>query len=287
MSAPSKNPESSQVSVYVPAYNAEKYLEGCLNGIKRQTCPPAGIYVVDDGCTDSSASIAREMGAEVLKQPENLGLSMGRRRAFEEIETPYIAALDADCVPEPQWLEILMGDMTDPTTAGTSGKLLEFPSENPVDRWRGKHMIQHWGEDKIINPLHLFGNNTLFRRDAVLEAGNYPKGKEYRTNNEDYYISRRLRERGYKIVYNPASIVYHHRKDSKHTLFKTYWNWFFLHRPRPDSPKNLFRKTIDNIYWTTRFLGRDIRERDGKLALLDMQFLISQGYWDYHYFRRH
>lgn len=273
-----------RVSVYVPVYNAERYIEKCLTGIKAQTYPIEDTIVIDDGSTDRSMDIARDMGVRVISQPGNLGLSLARRRAFDEIETPLIAALDADCVPEPNWLGTLIPDMKNPAVAGTSGKLLEFQTDTHVDRWRKVHMVQHWGDRRLNSPLHLFGNNTLFRKDAICDAGNYPTGSEYKTNNEDYYISRRLRERGYQIIYNPQALVYHHRRDDRESLFRTYWNWFFLHRSLPNSPGGIWKKAKDNCHWTVEFLKRDIKTADWRLAALDLDFFYEQCLLDLRYF---
>ncbi len=276
--------EPNRVTVYVPVYNAERYLEGCLKGIQAQTHPVDEIVVVDDGSTDGSADIARRCGARIIAQSTNLGLSQARRRAFAEIQTPFIAALDADCIPEPDWLDTLMPDFENPSIGGTSGKLIEFHADCPVDRWRKVHMVQHWGDRRMNAPLHLFGNNTVFRRDAVLEAGNYPEGAEYRTNNEDYYMTRRLRERGYHIIYNPQAIVYHHRRDSVESLFRTYWNWFFLHRPRPDSLRGLWQKARDNASRSVEFMKKDVRTRDRHLFTLDLLFFLEQSRLDFRYY---
>ncbi len=273
-----------RISVYVPAYNAAMYLDKCLSGIKTQTYPIEEIVVVDDGSTDRTVEIASAHGVRIISQPTNQGLSQARRRAFEEISAPFIAALDADCVPEPNWLAILINDMKDPSVAGTSGKLLEFQTEKPVDRWRKVHMQQHWGDRRQTSLLHLFGNNTLFRKSAVLDVGSYPEGPEYRTNNEDYYISRRLREFGYRIIYNPQAIVYHHRVDTRASLFRTYWNWFYLHRPCPDSLRGLVNKAKDNADRTIEFLKRDFRAHDRNLMMLDLVFFFDQCSLDLQHF---
>ncbi|MBN2055244.1 glycosyltransferase family 2 protein [bacterium] len=278
---------SADVAVYIPVYNGERYLGDCLRGVLAQTHPVADLVVIDDGSTDRSARIATELGVRVITQPGNCGLSMGRRRAFEEITCPLIASLDVDCVPDPEWLGILVRELENPVVAGAAGKLLEFHQDTAVDRWRARHMIQHWGNVRLVSPLMLFGNNNVFRREAVLRVGNYPTAAEYHTNNEDYYISRRLREWGYRIIYNPAAIVHHHRRDTVQSLFRTYWNWFLLHRPRPDSRRGLWRKSLDNISWTAKFLKQDRKAGDGELARLSVRFMYEQSRLDMkYYFKR-
>ncbi len=272
------------ISVYIPAYNAEQYLEKCLAGVKAQTYPIKEIIVIDDGSTDATAEIARDMGARLMQQPGNSGLSRARRRAFEEIDAEYLAALDSDCVPEPDWLEILANDIQHPYIAGSSGKLIEFYTKNPVDLWRKIHMPQNWGNNRILSPLLVFGNNTLFRRETVLSVGNYPSSDFYRTNNEDYYISRKLYERGYALVYNPSAVVQHHRRDNVSSLFRTYWRWFFLHKPRPDSLKNFWRKGKENIATTRKFMLQDWRRRDFRLVFLSFLCLFYQTDLDIKYF---
>ncbi|MCX7919858.1 MAG: glycosyltransferase family 2 protein [bacterium] len=269
------------VSVYIPAYNVEKYLATCIEYIQKQTYPVSEILVIDDGSTDTTADIAKQYPVKLIQHQQNQGLAAVRNTGVKNAKYDYVASLDADCIPEPDWLERLMVYFDQEQVAGVSGKLIEKHQTDIPDRWRAIHMKQYWeGEEVITNPMHLFGNNTVFYRPALAEVGFYKDTPEYRTNNEDYYISRKLLEAGYTIIYDPKSVVYHLRHDNYTSLFRTYWRWFFLHRPRPDSIRGFLHKGITNLVYFRNFLREDLDAGRFNLIIADCLFLWYQTVYD-------
>lgn len=84
----------AQVTVVVPAYNAEHTLAETLESV-RANISPARIIVVDDGSTDSTATIARACGVDLIQQA-NLGAADARAVGIRAVETKYLIALDSD-----------------------------------------------------------------------------------------------------------------------------------------------------------------------------------------------
>lgn len=95
-----------RVSVVVPCYNGEAYLERTLQSALDQTLPPREVIVVDDGSTDGSATVAQRFGSlvKVIRQ-ENAGESRARNVGIEASSGDWVALLDADDVWEPTKLE--------------------------------------------------------------------------------------------------------------------------------------------------------------------------------------
>lgn len=98
------------VSVVVPVYNGERYLDEALGSILRQGHAPIEILVVDDGSTDRSAAIARDAGAavRVIAQPHR-GLPAARNRGVAEARGEYVAFLDCDDVWTERRLALQLG----------------------------------------------------------------------------------------------------------------------------------------------------------------------------------
>lgn len=87
--------------VLIPAYNAEATLRGVIEGVKRSRFD---IVVVDDGSTDSTPRIVREMGVTLLRHPENRGKGRALRTGFNYvIEHGYeaVITIDADGQHDP------------------------------------------------------------------------------------------------------------------------------------------------------------------------------------------
>ncbi len=276
-----------RIGLYIPAYNASEYLERCLIAVKAIEYPVERVVVIDDGSRDASASIARSMGVEVIAHDGNRGLSIARRTAFSNLETPFIASLDADCCPHPDWLTRLMAGFDSPVVGGVCGKLIEHHTESPVDCWRSLHMKQHWGDEPTDRPPYLFGNNNVFRRSAVIDAGGYPESPEYRTNYEDFFMSSRLKGRGWRLRYIPDACVEHHRRDSLGSLYRTHWNWYFQGKPRPDTLRNLMWKLRDSAYWSVRYCLSDIAHRNWRAVSVSLGFAYAMARLDLDYYLDH
>ena len=94
------------ISVVIPCYNAESFLEETIRSVAKQTLAPEEILVVDDGSTDRSREIAvaADSLVRVISQ-DHQGVSVARNRGFEEAQGEWIAFLDADDLWEPTKLE--------------------------------------------------------------------------------------------------------------------------------------------------------------------------------------
>ena len=104
-------------SIIIPVYNVEKYLRECLNSVLGQTFPNWEVICVNDGSTDSSASIlevfaTKDNRVRIVTQP-NSGLSAARNVGLKHASGEYILFLDSDDWLEVNALEILANDLCD------------------------------------------------------------------------------------------------------------------------------------------------------------------------------
>ena len=97
------------VSVIMPAYNVEKYIEDAIRSALTQTFPDLEVLVVDDGSRDGTAAVVRALAAEDqrvrLIQQENRGLAGARNTALRAARSPLLALLDSDDLWLPRFLE--------------------------------------------------------------------------------------------------------------------------------------------------------------------------------------
>ena len=108
---------SPLISVVVPIYNVEHYLERCLDSIISQTYTNLEIILVDDGSTDRSGAIAdayaaKDSRVKVIHQ-KNGGLSIARNTGIEACRGEYLLFIDSDDYIAPNMCECLLSHLTE------------------------------------------------------------------------------------------------------------------------------------------------------------------------------
>ena len=105
------------ISVIIPVYNVENYLEECLNSLQNQTYTNIEVILVNDGSTDKSKLICERYCKEdsrfQLLNQENQGLSAARNNGVAASTGEFIAFVDSDDIILPNYLETLIHYMTD------------------------------------------------------------------------------------------------------------------------------------------------------------------------------
>ena len=101
-------PDSGMISVVVPVYNTEKYLNRCVDSILKQTCGDFELILVDDGSSDRSGEICEQYKAKdsrirVLHIP-NSGPAAARNRGMDVMTGAYLTFVDSDDWIEPDAL---------------------------------------------------------------------------------------------------------------------------------------------------------------------------------------
>lgn len=102
--------EAPRVSVIMPAYNAEAFVEEAVNSLLAQTYPDWELVVVDDGSTDRTPQILQDFAAKdkrirPIRMPRNSGQSEAQNQAIRAARGRYLAFLDSDDIWFPHKLE--------------------------------------------------------------------------------------------------------------------------------------------------------------------------------------
>jgi len=168
------------VSVIVPAYNAEAYVEQTLKSLLDQTYPNLEIIVVDDGSTDGTAQRVEAMAREhsrirLVRQP-NRGVAAARNRAIEESRGEFIAPVDADDIWFPGAVTKLVDCLRNAESqVGVAYGWSVIIDENGLldGRFRCSKI-----EGKVLGTLicHNFLGNasaTMIRRECFEKVGGY------------------------------------------------------------------------------------------------------------------
>lgn len=273
-----------KVGFYIPCYNAEKTIGYCLDAVLKQTHRLQKIVVVDDASMDNTVAVASRYPVVVVRHKINKGLAAARNTGVRKINAEFVASLDADALPDPEWLARLMENFTSSRIAGVGGRLTEIYSCSVVDVWRSIHMKQYWDRE-VKQPPFLFGSNTVFRKNALIKCGLY--NEKYKSNYEDIDISFRLKKKGWRLIYAPKALAYHLRVDNICSLLDTYWNWhfnYYLKKRYYSGLKNFVFKLKDNIGLANRYIEEDIAAGRQQLIYLDFLLGLHHSLKDFEHF---
>ena len=171
------------VSVIVPFYNVENYIEKCLETLVNQTLEDIEIILVNDGSKDRSKVIVDKFLKQypekiVYLEKENGGLSDARNYAIPYVKGEYIAFLDSDDYVE----KTMYKDMYELAKKENSDMLecdfyWEYPDKNKMKKDKG---AIYNGKKEMIEKVRVVAWNKLIKKE-VLEKSKvlFPKGLRY------------------------------------------------------------------------------------------------------------
>lgn len=175
---------SELLSVIVPVYNNEKYLEECVNSILNQTYINLEIILVNDGSKDNSGKLCDELAKKDVRirviHKENGGVISARRIGCIEANAKYVTFVDSDDWIEPDMYQYLMGELLDyKADIVTSGFLFESGIVHDglqAGVYEGEALKQYVFEKMIQDKDSFSGGmtcsvwNKIFRKDLIQEA---------------------------------------------------------------------------------------------------------------------
>ncbi|HEV2590285.1 MAG TPA: glycosyltransferase family 2 protein [Gaiellaceae bacterium] len=94
---------SSAISVVIPAHNAGRTIGMSLRHLQDELWPDDELFVVDDGSTDDTASLAQSLGACVIPTGTSGSVGNARNLGWNAATRPHVVFLDADAIVEPGW----------------------------------------------------------------------------------------------------------------------------------------------------------------------------------------
>ena len=220
------------VSIVVVTKNEERHIKDCLESLMRLEYPKEKheIIVVDGNSTDKTREIVKEYLAKLIIDKEG-GLANSRNIGIQAAKGDYIASTDADCVVKKDWLKILVKSIQEAPedVVAVGGPNLIFKNDPPFAKLVGYMQETFFASGgapqsyKIKENKYVFGIpncNVLYKRAILIEVGGFDNSLDI---GEDAEINARLTKRGYKYLYLPDAIVWHHRPDSiKKFIAKMY-----------------------------------------------------------------
>ena len=252
-----------RVSVIVITRNHSSYLADVLAALAKQDYPDFEVIIVDSsagGEKEKSAKLAEQFRAKYVFEPR-LGQSLARNSGLPFCTGEIIAFTDDDCLPEKNWLSLLVQNYSSPEIWGCSGRVIPHRSETAADLFEevagqdlGEHrrvfqpeevrfsvglILQNVGKvfakhmkGRGLAPWCVgHGSSMSFRKTALDQLGGFDNrlgaGAPLRSG-EDIDINYRVLRSGHCLVYEPRAVVRHnHHRMTAEDVFKTRYAYSF------------------------------------------------------------
>ena len=207
-----------KISVIVPVYNVEQYLERCVDSIINQTYTNLEIILVNDGSTDNSGKLCDELAKKDERirviHKENGGLSDARNRGIDESESDLVGFIDSDDYIDSDMYEVLLKNLNDTDADLSMCALYDVYNNTPEaqvtnkETWKlsSEQAIRMVMEAKILSVTAV---NKLYRKSLFTDL-KFEVGKIA----EDAFIMIKLLDKCEKIVATNEKKYYFHRENS-------------------------------------------------------------------------
>lgn len=252
------------ISIIIPVYNVEKYLDECLQSVSNQSYKNWECILVNDGSSDKSGIICDKWhtldNRFIVIHQKNQGVSQARNTGLKQAKGQYICFVDSDDWIAPNYLQCMINNMSDDVDIVVSG-------------------ITSFKEDKVVNiqlpiqnNIYLMNPNSADKFIADIELFYGPVSKLYkkeiiRTNNISFPIDMSL---GEDMTFVFSYLNYTERIASIHE------SHYFYRRFDSGTLSTIKRKNLFDIYM--------------RLWNLRMNFIQKKGMWNHNaeiYFARH
>ncbi len=178
---------SERISVIIPVYNTEKYVEKAVRSVMEQTYPNLEIICVNDGSTDGSAEILYRLQKEdpriIVVEKENGGLGDARNAGLSRASSEWVTFLDSDDWLEPNAYETVAHAFAENPDLIVFGTRIAVEEKSSILNTAKKYYSINFSglktiDDSIIPKVDVFAWNKIFRR-SVLDKFNIRFRKIY------------------------------------------------------------------------------------------------------------
>lgn len=191
------------LSIVIPVYNEESYLDACLDSIARQSVTPDEVLIVNNNSTDESMEIAERYPFVRMIAAKQQGIAYARNQGFDNAGGNIIGRIDADTILPTSWVADVKEFYSDPAngkvalTGGATFRNMPFPR------------LAGWLQQQLAFRLDrlALGHHMLWGSNMALLKATWQEVKATTCNDnaihEDIDLSIHLHQAGYKVRYLP------------------------------------------------------------------------------------
>ena len=281
---------SNIISIIVPIYKVEKYLDRCINSILNQTFKDFELILVDDGSPDRCGDICEEYAKKDKRikviHKENGGLSDARNAGLDIAKGEFVGFVDSDDFIHKDMYMILYDTLVKSKSDISQCKFKYFSKENELNKNiinDGKYKIYNNIDaiEEIMDNKNLNANvwNKLYKRELFREI-RFPKGKIH----EDEFVTYKVFYRAKTISYVNKELYYYFSNDTgimKNLNINSKFDWIEAIEERNEfllsiKEKNLFNKSNSYLFFNLIKLRYNIKKSEELKNKSQMYNLVNE-----------
>jgi len=220
------------VSVIVPAFNEARHIDACVRSILAQEVDAeVEVLVVDGRSSDGTPDLARAAGARVVDNPDTV-IPTALNRGLESARGEIVLRFDAHSEMPPGYISACLAAHREVESLGTVGGWRAVRASGPWGHALGEALASRlgigyalrWrrpapGTDRMeVDTVHF----TCAPRRLLLELGGW---REDILTNEDFELDYRIRQAGYRVVFDPAVWAIYLPRESLGAIVRQYWRY--------------------------------------------------------------
>jgi GT2 family glycosyltransferase len=246
------------VDVVIPVYGERpEALNATVSACLRQAYPISKLFVVDDGSpTPVSLPEWAQSSGQVclLRLAHNGGISAARNAGLANSNSPLVAFINAEVLPDADWLETCLDYLGNRATVGAVyTRLVPLQPNRLLSRWRMRCLeAAKFGQECGASQFAP-GHAVLFRREALQAVGGYDA--RYRLHHEDSDICLRMKTAGWETHYIATSRCISIQEDSLKQLALKQLRDSYWYSPAQSSLIHLY---LHLSKWTVIRVGRNL-----------------------------
>ena len=261
-------------SIIIATWNSAAHLPRCLDSLKKQTNQSFEIIIIDNGSTDSGTEGVKdkypELNIHIKKLGTNTGFAVANNIGARMARGEWLALLNADAFPAPDWLEYLVNAAEKHPNAFFASQQIQANAPDLLDgegdvyhisglAWRRNYGLPLQKKNETEEIFSSCAAAALYPRQAFLDVGGFDE--DYFAYHEDVDLGFRLRLHGLDSYYVPQAIVHHVGSASTGKLsdFSIYYGhrnlvWtYFKNMPSPLFWIYLPLHLLINLYFLLSF----------------------------------
>lgn len=207
------------ISIVVPIYNVEKYIDKCIESLINQTYKNIEIILVDDGSKDNCGNIIENFAKKDRRikiiHKENGGLSDARNYGIDIAKGEYICFVDSDDYVKKDMCECML-KLSEKYNSDITilNRIYKFDNGDEKLRFIDDNKILELNKEEALIELNSFNNFDMsawgkLYKMKLFENIRFPVGRL----SEDYFIMYKLFDNSNKIVYSSYPVYYYMQRD--------------------------------------------------------------------------